>query len=112
MDCIVSTRDACLAHTEEALLSGRFVLLPWADEIDLGAGQRLPAAEAAVLSDPLSCMARFPAPPVPCNDLILIGVSPSSCAVAAPAADTEPALAIFGWLTGVALLAARRRPRR
>jgi hypothetical protein len=94
-----------VAVTDPPLFETSFWVLPWAEQYDFG-GTVLSSTELSTLSDVNSCVSRFQAPPVECNDVVVMD-GPLGCALA-------PGSSPRAWLGLVvlALAGAFRRLRR
>ncbi len=108
LSCDGKSEEACAEERSAALLSGGFsFVVPWAEELDFGAGHQLPLEDLAALESPEACWERFPlgeAPP--CDDTIESGCRLSHT----PSSPFGSPWA--GVLFGAALLAWARRARR
>lgn len=109
--CSLETEQTCGQLREAALLDGVFHwAVPWSEQLDFGGEHQLPRSDVAVLSEPDSCLERFPPAPVPaCRDTVSLG--PCSLSSSRPALPRGGnAAAALGFLA--LLLGARRRGRR
>lgn len=103
--CVTDTREACSAHREDALLSGKLVVLS-RTEPQLIAGEEIPDDELSEFHTREVCEARFPPPPSePCDDV----VETESCSVTPGPGRSSAGVTLSALLVLVGCAARRSR---
>jgi len=104
--CISDTFEICSLRRSEALATGTLWLAKWEDEIELGKGYEIAAAELSILIFSEQCRERFPPPPnPPCND----SIKKTGCTIASSSLRPAPTWSLAVALAAAVGMARRRR---